>query len=145
MGQNKFSEVINLVLEFALNNDQVLAIGLCGSWARGTPGPESDIDLSIITADKESFKITPWLEKIDFKKIDERIIRFEDKTYGQVWSRHVFLKGGTEIEFSFADRSWAEFDPVDSGTKKVVLDGYKILYDPHGILNSLMEHVNSNP
>ena len=140
----KFSCILNLVLDFAANNELILAVGLCGSWARGNPGPQSDIDLSIITTDKESFKNTPWLDKIDFRIINDKVIRFEDRKYGRVWSRHVFLKSGAEIEFSFADRSWSDVEPIDAGTKEVVTNGYKILYDPNQILAELVDQLNTN-
>lgn len=136
---------MNLILEFARSNDQILAVGLCGSQARGTAKHDSDIDLSIITANKDYFKKTAWIKEFNFAKIDDSIARFEDKKYGRVWSRHVFLKSGAEIEFSFADRSWADIEPLDIGTKKVVTDGYKVLYDPHQILAELVDQLNANP
>ncbi|MCX2718130.1 nucleotidyltransferase domain-containing protein [Lentiprolixibacter aurantiacus] len=143
MDYQKLHEILNVIQEFAAANEQILAVGLCGSWARGAANSDSDIDLSFICRDKEFFKTTAWLQKIDFKIINSNIIRFEDQKYGVVWSRHVFLEDGTEIEFSFADTSWANIDPLDTGTEKVVSDGYRILYDPHQLLKRLLQKVKA--
>ena len=145
MDHTELNDLLSFIIKFAKTNNEILAIGLCGSWARGTPGPDSDIDLSIITADKEIFKSPTWLEEIDFDIIRDKLLRFEDRKYGRVWSRHVFLESGTEIEFSFADKSWADIDPIDAGTQKVVSDGYRIIYDPHQILSRLVHKLNTNP
>ncbi len=141
MDQQKLQDILGLTIAFAASNNEVLAVGLCGSWARGTPNPDSDVDLTILVEDKLSFKKTDWLEELDFNQIDENIESFKDKSYGLVWSRHVFLQSNTEIEFSFADRSWADIENLDEGTRKVVSDGYKILYDPKLILKKLVEKV----
>ncbi len=141
MEHRKLDEILTLIAEYAKSNNQILAIGLCGSWARGTARPDSDIDLSIITENKLIFKKTDWIEELDFEKINETIKYFEDRVYGRVWSRHVFLNSKTEIEFSFADKSWADTDNLDEGTRKVVSDGYKIIYDPQLILEKLVKKV----
>jgi hypothetical protein len=39
------------------------------------------------------------------------------------------LSGGPEIEFSFAERSWAATNPVDPSTSNIVRDGCRILVD----------------
>lgn len=33
--------------------------------------------------------------------------------------------------------SWAATDPVDDGTRRVITDGHRVLYDPHGALAAL--------
>jgi len=141
MEPEKLHDILDLIRKFALVNPHVFALGLCGSWARGTPKPDSDIDLSILVKDKHIFKKTDWLEQVKFENINDKISSFEDRTYGNVWSRHVFLESQTEIEFAFADKSWAATDPLNEGTHKVISDGYKIIYDPHLILEKLVEKV----
>ena len=145
MNSKKLNQILAVVRQFAISHSQIVAVALCGSQARGTARPDSDIDLSILVEDQQLFKNTDWIAQIDFKKIDEKIASFRDAAYGTVWSRHVFLESGTEIEFSFANRSWADIDPIDGGTKKVVSDGYKVLHDPHQILIELLAQLNTNP
>lgn len=145
VNSKNLSEILDLAIHFAKTNKGVLALGLCGSWARGTAGEHSDIDLSIIVTDKKHFRETDWLSRIPFETINDKIDSFEDKVYGNVWSRHVLMKSNAKIEFSFADTSWANIEPLDVGTQQVVSDGYKILFDPHQILSRLLREVNTNP
>ena len=81
----KLQEISSLIVDFAKTNDQILAVGLCGSRARGTARPDSDIDLSILVKDKLMFKNKEWIENFDFKKIDEKLDYFKDEIYGAVW------------------------------------------------------------
>jgi len=135
------NEILDIVVDFAKSEKQILAIGLCGSWARGSAKPDSDIDIIAITEDKMYFKNSEWLDDLEFDKISERIVSFKDCVYGQVWSRHVFLDGGSEIELSFADKTWANIENLDEGTAKVVSDGFKILYDPYLLLDKLAKNI----
>ena len=144
MNPDKLDNILNLIVGYAESNDEILAIGLCGSWARGIAGPDSDIDLSIIVKDKSVFKTKNWLNDIDFKKVQDELDYYKDEVYGNVWSRHVFLKSKTEIEFSFADKSWADTEGIDPGTMKVVSDGYIIIYDPFLLLKNLVQKILSS-
>jgi len=141
MNSEKLEDILNLLARFAEADPEILAMALCGSWARGTARDDSDIDLSIIVKDKIRFKDIKWLKTIGFEKINDKLEHYIDKTYGRVWSRHVFLKSGTEIEFSFADESWADCENPDTGTVKVVSDGYRIMYDPFNILQRLIHKI----
>lgn len=141
MNPNKLDKLLDLIKVFAESNERIIAVGLCGSYARGNARADSDIDLSILVNDKLKFKSSTWIETFDFDKINERLDFFEDKEYGRVWSRHVFLKSKIEIEFSFANISWADTENLDEGTRKVVSDGFKIIYDPQLILTKLVEKV----
>ena len=145
MDSAKLEEVLKVILDFARSNDHILALGLCGSHASGKARPDSDIDLSILVEDQQLFKKTDWIAQVDFGKINEKIASLRDEVYGVVWSRHILLTSQTEIEFSFADKSWADIENLDEGTRKVVSDGYKILYDPHQILAKLVKKVQNLP
>jgi len=45
------------------------------------------------------------------------------------------------VEFGFALPQWAAIDPLDEGTREVVLDGCWILLDPTGLLNQLLQQI----
>lgn len=139
----KLYEILNLTVEFAASTDRILAVGLCGSWARGTARSNSDIDLFILVEDKLSIKKMDWIKELNFKKKNEKIECFSDEAYGEVWSRHVFLESKVEIEYSFADKTWADTENLDEGTIKVVKEGFKIIYDPDLILNKLIEEIRN--
>ena len=144
MNETQVKQYLALIKTFSEGKKEILATGLCGSWARGTAHPDSDLDISFIVTDPAHFRNQDWLEDLEFSKINEEIDQFEDKTYGVVWSRHVFLRSGSEIELSFAGLSWADTKNLDKGTRKVVTDGFKILYDPNGILKKLLIKVNES-
>ena len=141
MNRAKLDTVLDIMVHFGKEYQEILAIGLCGSWARGEAHEDSDIDLVFVVQDQHTFKSTDWIKELNFSQMNDQIAFYKDQEYGRVWSRHVFLKSGIEIEFSFTDESWADINNLDSGTKKVVSDGYKILYDPTFILDGLVNKV----
>jgi hypothetical protein len=57
--------------------------------------------------------------------------------FGNVWSLFVTLAEGPEIEFTFAERSWAKADPPAPEVCRVLRDGIVVLHDPHGELLAL--------
>ncbi|MGW2620260.1 hypothetical protein [Streptomyces sp. NPDC001500] len=51
--------------------------------------------------------------------------------------RHV-TASGLEVELCVGSTAWARLDPVDAGTRRVVTDGARPLYDPAGLLEALI-------
>ncbi len=139
---DRLIKVLYLSVDLACTYPEILAVGLCGSWARGTQRPDSDFDLSLVTEEPDRFRSKEWIGRIDFKSFGEELESYRDADYGPTWSRHVRLSRGTEIEFGFAPQSWADTSPLDPGTRRVVENGYRIIYDPELILNRLVEKVN---
>ncbi|WP_445383082.1 nucleotidyltransferase domain-containing protein [Robiginitalea sp. IMCC43444] len=136
--------IISRVKHFVSKREDVLALALCGSYARGAAGPHSDIDLLFLVSSKVLLKNSEWLQELNLHGMDDAIISHRDVTYGNVWSRHVSLRSGSKIEFTFAEQCWAATDPTDPGTIKVVRDGFQILYDPHHLLEQLLKKVLLN-
>ncbi|HUX70505.1 MAG TPA: hypothetical protein VMV41_08355 [Cellulomonadaceae bacterium] len=56
---------------------------------------------------------------------------------GDLIERRVVLPGGFEVELGFVDPAWVA-EPVDAGTRRVVLDGTSPLDDPDGLLATLL-------
>jgi len=129
-----FECVIKLIVDWVQTELHVHAIALVGSLARGLARENSDIDLVLLVTDPLSFRVeTAW-----FAAIGIRPVRWRDEDYGAVWSRRVWLEdNGGEIEFSFALPTWADVDPIDPGTLRVMSGGYRILCDPNAILSRL--------
>jgi hypothetical protein len=44
------------------------------------------------------------------------------------------LPTGLEIDLTVGTPAWASIDPLDAGTRRVVSDGMRPLYDPTGLL-----------
>jgi len=54
------------------------------------------------------------------------------------------LSGGPEIEFSFAERSWAATNPVDLSTSNIVRGGCQILVDKEKLFERLKAATRAN-
>lgn len=57
--------------------------------------------------------------------------------WGVLTERRFALPSGLEVELGIASPAWAAIDPVDTGTRRVVSDGVRILHDPDGLLETL--------
>lgn len=126
-------------MQWAVNSSHILAVALVGSYARGTAHPDSDIDIMVITSNPELFRQgTQWISEIGWDQLEISVIDWKDAEYELVWSRHMLLSNGLQVEFSFGPSQWAAIDPIDPGTKQVILDGCWILLDPTGLLNQLL-------
>jgi len=90
MNDDLLETVLKVAADFAQNKDAILALGLCGSWAKGTATPHSDFDLCIVTTNKELFRQTDWLQTVAFEDLGAVIDHYKDVNYSLVWSRHVF-------------------------------------------------------
>ena len=133
--------LISIVTRWAESRSDILGLALVGSQARGTAHESSDVDLLILTADPGSFRaIDAWLNEIQWSSVGSRVAASRDADYGCVWSRHVVLSSGSEVEFSFGPLSWASTAPVDPGTLRVIRDGWRVLLDRRGLLASVAEY-----
>ena len=122
-------KLISKVAAWSKRDERVLALGLCGSHARGEARPDSDIDFCILTPNPPSLlDDLAWIHEFDGNaRVDGPV---ED--YNLVLSLRVFY-GTTEAEFGVTDQAWAE-PPIDPRTAAVINNGLKILYDPEGRL-----------
>ncbi|HIT09379.1 MAG TPA: nucleotidyltransferase domain-containing protein [Candidatus Merdivicinus faecavium] len=108
---------------WAAGEPAVRALLLVGSWARGANRPDSDIDLMVLTDEREKFLDDPGC----FSRFGE-ISRQSVEQYGRCTSVRVFYAGGPEVEFGLADSGWASL-PLDPGTRQVLAGGFRILVD----------------
>jgi predicted nucleotidyltransferase len=116
--------VLALVAEAPLA--PIVAVFLVGSYARGAAGPDSDVDLVILSGQPgEWLRDTSWAARFG---VVERT-RAED--WGAVRSLRVWYAGALEVEFGFAAPAWLNL-PLDPGTRAVLEAGYLLLYDPSG-------------
>ncbi len=131
--------MIQIITDWAKTQPVLRALALVGSHARGTERADSDIDFVALTTAPESFRNDAvWLEGIDWNALGARPVKWQDEDYGRLWSRRIWLEGNAaEVEIGFALPSWASIDPLDSGTRRVIADGCRILYDPDKILDTL--------
>jgi uncharacterized protein len=134
--------VTTAVANWAIERDDIRAMAMVGSWARGNPRPASDLDLLLLSDLALDYRRRrTWLTEIDFQKAGFRLRSSEGAVYGVVWSQHVHLLPAAEVELTFARCSWASTDPVDTGTHAVVRDAFQIIFDRDGILAKLVDAV----
>lgn len=110
----------------------VQALLVVGSCARGTARPDSDIDLVILTTRKAEL-----LRAETFPARFGRVLRQQREEYGACTSVRAWYDGGPEVEFGLVAPSWID-RPLDAGTHRVLLDGYRVLYDPQGLFRDLV-------
>lgn len=124
-------------MKLADENTHIEAILLVGSYARKEEHDDSDIDLMIITDKKESF--------IDDEKwlyLFGKIKRKEKEKWGDVTSIRAYYENN-EYEFSVGNKNWINL-PLDAGSRKVLSDGYVILYDRNNIMKKIKCLINEN-
>jgi uncharacterized protein len=136
-----------VVLKWAKAQPTVSAMALVGSHARGTARADSDIDLVVLTTAPQFFHgDTAWLDAIGWSVVATRPVKWKNEDYGLLWSRRVWLEPNRhEVEISFARLSWAEVNPLDPGTQRVIADGCRVLYDPDRLFARLCATVKDGP
>ncbi len=136
--------IVSAVNSWAIERGDMRAMALVGSWARGTQTQVSDIDLLLLSDRAHDYRHSPeWLTEIDFRGSGYRLHSSESTNYGVVWSQHVHLLPPADVELTFAKCCWAQTEPVDGGTRSVVKDAFKIIFDKDRILAKLVAAVMS--
>lgn len=133
----EYKKVLSSVTSWAERDDDIVAVGLIGSWARGGHTMDSDVDIIVLTPDMMKYTATDaWIEGAVGQSIP--VVRRAE--WGVLTERRLRLPSGFEVEVGFVNPSWASIDPLDGGTAEVVEDGGLVpLYDPEGSLARLVE------
>ena len=135
--RTEVDRILGTASRWASGRRDVTALGLAGSWARGAERMSSDVDLVVLTTSPESYiQSEDWLS--DFG--DPPVVRTQEWG-GMLTERRVRLDSGLEIEFGFTRPAWSAVDPVDAGTRRVVSDGMRPLYDPVSSLAMLIAEI----
>lgn len=127
-----FEDFFNGLKEYARNTSHIESIIIVGSYARGTNKENSDLDIVIITSNKsEMIANQDFIQ--DFGKVYKQQIEY----YGASTSIRVWYMDGKEVEFGIVEPSWISM-PLDTGTYKVLSDGYKIIIDKKRYFEDLL-------
>lgn len=104
-------------------------------WAATRP----DVDLSILTTEPGRYlEVEAWVRALGGGRV------VETQAWGPLTERRFVLPSGLEVEAGIAPPSWASTDPVDPGTRGVVRDGFRVVYDPEGLPACLVEACRRN-
>lgn len=129
---NKLVQVIDFIEDFmrwSKKRKDIRAVALVGSYAREAATESSDVDLVIIAEKPQEYITnTEWI-RVFGKAIAQKV---ED--YGKLTSLRVWYESGLEIEYGFTTRDWAK-TPLDKGTKQVIDDGMRVLFEKEALLS----------
>lgn len=121
------------LVAWAGTRDDLRALALVGSYARDTAGPDSDVDLILITTDPDHYRTDDaWLETLVPGSV---LVR--EQQWGPVHERRLQRPSGLHVEFGITTPAWTA-TPLDSGTWRVLTDGAKTLHDPDGLLSTAL-------
>lgn len=124
---------------WATDQDDVVGVALVGSHARGAARPDSDVDLVILTDDPRRYlENTAWIKRFG----DAGPPSHED--YKMVQSLRVIYGDGLEVEFGLTVPAWAATEPLNPGTRRVISDGCRIIFDRRGVLAALIDAVSES-
>jgi predicted nucleotidyltransferase len=113
---------LNDVREWGESDARINGILLVGSYAKGTQREDSDIDLVIISSQKERLIHNP-----DFMNRFGHVKNFSVEFWGACTSFRIYYDD-MEVEFGIVEPSWLH-QPLDAGTRRVLADGYKVILD----------------
>ncbi|WP_256638685.1 nucleotidyltransferase domain-containing protein [Streptomyces murinus] len=156
-------EFLDRLTRWAATREDIVGLLLVGSYARGAARPDSDVDVVLLTADPapyltdaaESDTAESDTAEFDIAESDiaesggpwtgwagelglGRLVR--TRVWGPLTERRYTLVPGLEVEFGIGGPRWARTDPVDPGTRRVVAEGARTLYDPRRVLAELVRH-----
>ena len=131
-------ELVAGFVQWAEARPDVAGVALVGSHARGAARADSDVDILIVTDDPPAyFAQHGWVATFG------AVASVTVEEWGAVTSLRVRYGNGREVEVGLAPVSWASIDPVGAGTTRVVSDGFRILFDPMGLLERLRQAVTN--
>jgi predicted nucleotidyltransferase len=118
--------------DWADQQPDVAAVALVGSWAHDDARMDSDVDLVMLTDAKQNYlRDERWVAELGGLRI------VKTARWGPLTERRFVLPSGLEVEMGIAPKAWAATNPVDWGTRQVVEDGMRIIYDPGEFLSRL--------
>ncbi len=137
--QRLVKKLVADLADWTQGQGELEGIVLVGSYARGTAGMASDVDVVIITARFEELARNPeWFLHL---RPGSKLIR--TKTWGQLLERRFRLRSGLQVELGLVSPSWAAL-PLDDGTMRVLADGHRIIYERGRLLTNASEAVRKS-
>jgi hypothetical protein len=101
--QMKSSSFFEQLISWAASQSDIKGIALVGSYARGTAGPGSDLDLIVLTSDPRRYlQDRSWLLQFG------PVVRTQNETWGRVDTVRSTYEPGLEVEYNFAPLEWAD-------------------------------------
>jgi predicted nucleotidyltransferase len=135
---NEVYAFLHSLVAWAREQPDLVAVALVGSYARGTAGPRSDVDLVLLLRDPAPYLAnTSWVSQFGDP------IRMAREDWGKVTSLRVFYADGLEVEYGLTDHSWGS-DPRDEGDASVIRAGCAVLYERSNHLSRRVSRIVSS-
>jgi uncharacterized protein len=98
---------------------------------------DSDVDLVVLTTNTDKYlSSADWISRtIPGSRLVGR------RQFGMVDERRVGLLSGLQVEVGITTPTWATAGHRDEGTAEVVRNGLRVVYDPGGLLRTLVANV----
>jgi uncharacterized protein len=122
-------QLVRAVGVWAAARSDVAALCCVGSYAYQRPRMSSDVDLIVLTTHPGLYGA--WIGS-GSPVAPARLIRHQQ--WGSLTEWRFRRRSGLHVELGVVTSKWAEADPLDPGTARVISDGLQIVYDPHGLL-----------
>jgi hypothetical protein len=130
--KTEIEQIIQRITRWAADRRDIIGLLLVGSCARNAARPDSDIDLVVLTTNEAQYADNRWANQLAVGGL----IRIQ--SWGPITERRFVTASGLEVEINIGPPDWANTNPVDPGTHRVVTDGARPLHDPTGALASLL-------
>jgi hypothetical protein len=119
------------IIRWAGTRPDIRGLALVGSRAARRATEASDLDLVLLTEEPALYLADEdWIKQLGAALIATR-------SWGAITERRLLLRSGLQVEVGVGMPSWADSDPIDPGTRQVVQDGFRILYDPDSLFRIL--------
>jgi hypothetical protein len=125
--------IIDRVTRWASGRRDIAGLLLVGSCARDAAGPSSDVDFVLLTRRETLYSGTAWASGLAIGDLTLT------RSWGPITERRFVTSSGLEVELNIGTPGWAAVAPLDPGTLRVVNDGARPLYDPAGLLATLLD------
>src|SRR6266508_1177474 len=114
---NDIRDFLDDFIAWASAQEDMQAIGLVGSHARGEVRDDSDIDLMLLTDQPQKY-----LEELIWIELFGVVEKHQSEDYGKLTSIRVWYQSGYELEYGITTSGWAAA-PLDAGTQELLRGG----------------------
>ncbi|WP_438311707.1 nucleotidyltransferase domain-containing protein [Sporosarcina sp. FA9] len=124
--------------EWSNNQNHIRGVGILGSFARGDFHSKSDVDLTIISTNKDLTVI-----KIQNDFDNDTIKSIVQEEWGIVTFLRITYDNELEVEYGVVTDKWV-IEPLDERTKNVVSKGFKVLVEKEDTFSTVVKFLNHN-
>ncbi|WP_100407669.1 nucleotidyltransferase domain-containing protein [Bacillus solitudinis] len=122
--------------EWSEQQTHIKGVAVVGSFARGDFHSNSDVDLTIISSNKD-LTLDIIKNEFNFDNIESSTL----EEWGILTSLRIFYGNGLEVEYGVVTDQWVK-EPLDEGTKNVVKNGFKVVTEKEDIFYSVRMFLN---